>query len=283
MKILIIADMEGITGVVHREQLNMDRNPTEFGRARKWFTQDVNAAIEGAVEAGADEVVVMEGHSNMRNILLEDLHEKGVILCGPTSQKPHCQFHITDRDYAAAVFVGFHAMAGNYKSLLSHTWSGSAIHHISLNGQVVGETAINAALCGEFNVPLVAITGDQYVCDEAKQTVGDWIVPVQTKEALGFQLAICYPPTRTVKNIREKVKSAVQNRANAQIFKLSEPVTIELGFYHVDMVNKAMALAIGERSGDREITLVAENALTGLRQAWSLITQALLIQPKSMS
>ena len=283
MKVLVIADMEGVTGVVHRDQLTMERNATEYGRARQWFTQDVNAAVEGAVNAGADEVVVIEGHANMRHILLEDLHDKAVLLCGPTSDKPLAQFHITDRNYVAAVFVGFHSMAGNTQSILSHTWSGSTVHHIKMNGEVVGETAINAALCGEFNVPLVAITGDQHVCEEAKQTVGEWVVPIQTKEALGFQLAICYPPNRTAQAIREKIEGAINNRDNAKVFKMTGPVTIELGFYHEHMADKAMALGIGERSGDREITMVAESALVGLENTWSLITQALLIEPKSMA
>lgn len=283
MKVLMIADMEGVTGVVHLDHLMMESNATEYARARRWFTKDVNAAIEGAVQAGAEEVVVMEGHANMRNILLEDLHEKGVLLCGPASQKPHCQFHITDRDYEVAIFIGFHAMAGQDDAILAHTWSGGTVHHIRLNGQLVGETAINAALCGEFNVPLVAVSGDQFVCEEAVQTVGDWVEPIQTKEALGSRLAICYPPSRTERDIREKIKLAIQNRASAKVHKLSGPVTLELGFHNPTMANKAMALNIGERSGEQEITIVAESALNALEGAWSLVMQASLTPPKWMA
>ena len=181
MKVYILTDMEGATGVVHGDQLmNTEK---EFNRARKFLTDDVNAAVEGAIQAGASEVVVCEGHATMRNILLENLHEGASLIFGPTEYKNYCQIIDLDESFDAAIFVAFHAKAGNEKAILSHTWVGSAIHHIKVNDKILGETGLNAAICGEFGVPVVCVTGDDELAKEAKETLGEQVETAIVKKS----------------------------------------------------------------------------------------------------
>jgi len=224
MKILMIADMEGVSGVVHPEALSQARNPTEYARARKLMTADVNAAVQGAVDAGAESVLIMEGHAIMRCILIDELHEKASVIQGPTSQKPLCQFHHVDQKFDAAVFVGFHAMAGNEVGILAHTWSGAVVYSFKINGKQVGETAINAALCGHvYGIPLVAVTGCSELAKESKETVGPWVQTVVTKEALGSKLANCYSTKKTLQDIQNVVQQAIDQRSRAEVFTCVEP------------------------------------------------------------
>jgi D-amino peptidase len=271
----MIVDMEGISGVVHGDQLMPQGH--DYARARQWLTDDLNAAIEGAVAAGAERVVVAEGHAGMRNVLLDQLHARAEVIYGPAKYKPLCQFHeIEGVKFDAAVFVGFHAMAGDERALLAHTWSGAVVHHVRVNGKTVGETAINAALCGHHGIPLVAVTGDDQVCREARETVGPWVRGVEVKRALGSRLALC-PSTRvSQERIRTQVREAVAARRDAPVFRLEGELAFEVGFHRVEMASKAMRVGLGERVGDREIAFRARHFPEGAEKAWSLIVQAML-------
>ena len=151
MKLYICADMEGVTGITHRDQL-MDKGAERYRRGCALLTGDINAAIGGAVAAGVTEAVVSEGHGHMRNVLLEDLHPAARLVRGPASweNKPLCQVQGLDDTFDVAFLVGFHSRAGTPRGLLSHTWVGAVVHEIAINGQVLGETGLDAALCGDF-------------------------------------------------------------------------------------------------------------------------------------
>ena len=170
MKIFILSDMEGATGIVHPDQLVIEAK--EYNRGRKLLTSDINAAVEGALEAGATDIVVCEGHGSMRNILIEDLNENARLILGPAEHKKYCQIIGMNDSFDAAIFVGFHAKAGNEKAILSHTWVGSAVHHVKVNGKIFGETGLDAGICGEYNIPVVAVIGDDELGKEAKDLLG---------------------------------------------------------------------------------------------------------------
>ena len=184
MKIFISCDMEGCTGVVHRDQLVP--GAADYARGRDLMTRDVVAAATAALSVdGVRGVTVCDGHGTMRNLLLERFPDGVEVVCGPASSKTLCQSEGLDETYAAVMYVGFHAKAGTKGAVLPHTWIGSLVHEIRVNGKVFGEAALNAALAGEFGVPPVFLSGDEAACREVREDVSPSIVTVATKRATG--------------------------------------------------------------------------------------------------
>lgn len=189
MNVLVAADMEGITGVVHWDHVNPKH--ADYPRFRKIMTGDVNAAIRGAFDGGATSVIVSDGHGNGRNLLLEDLDPRAQLNAGTPS--PLSMVQGTDSGVSAALLVGYHARAGSQNAILDHTWSSRCVANLWLNGQLMGEIGLNAALCGHFAVPILLISGDQTACAEAVDLLG----PVETavvKRANGRMAAQCLAP-----------------------------------------------------------------------------------------
>ena len=189
MKILIAVDMEGVSGVVHWD--HVDPQHKEYPRFRKLMTDDVNAAIRGAFEGGADEVIVSDGHAYGRNILIEELDPRARLNTG--SPSPLAMVQGSDRQIDAAMFVGYHARVGSQNAILDHTWSSSCIAGVWLNGRPIGEIGFNAAVCGYFGAPVILISGDQTACAEAADLLGP-IEQVVVKRATGRMAAECLPP-----------------------------------------------------------------------------------------
>ncbi len=212
MRIFISADIEGCTGIVHRDQL-MPEGKT-YGAARKLMTGDINAAIVGALRVEpAAEFVVCDGHGVMRNILLEELHEAAQLVIGPATaeNKPLCQSQGCDDSFDLAFFTGYHSMAGTPNGLLSHTWVGSTICNFRINGQVVGESAINAAVVGTWNIPVGLVVGAHELLAECEQTLPEGFVFVQTKQTYGTTAALCLTPARTKRLIEAGAEDAVNS------------------------------------------------------------------------
>jgi len=175
VKILVAADMEGISGVVHWDQT--DAQHSEYARFRKLMTADVNAAIRGACDAGAGEVIVADGHGSGRNILIEELDPRARLNSG--SPSPLSMVQGADSGVNAAMFVGYHARAGSQNAILDHTWAG-AVANVWLDGQAMGEIGWNAAVCGHFQVPVILVSGDQTACAEAIALLG----PIETARSM---------------------------------------------------------------------------------------------------
>ncbi len=195
MNVLVSVDIEGITGVVHADMMGPDQR--EYDRGRKLMTNDANAAIEGLTQAGADYILVIDGHGPMRNLFFEDMHPAAHLMTGSANVREHCQLEGADsRDFDAAVFVGYHAMAKTYKAIHPHTIAGAAVHELRINGRPHGETGINAAVLGSMGMPVVMVTGDTTTCAEARDFLGDSIETVAVKDAVGRNSAICRPPPR---------------------------------------------------------------------------------------
>ncbi len=272
-KLFICADMEGVTGVVHREQL-LDEGGARYHAACKLFTADVNAAIEGAVEAGFVEAVVSEGHAHMRNLILEDLHPAGRIVRGPAQwhQKPLCQILGLDESFELAFFVGFHSRAGTPKGLLSHTWAGAIVHEITVNGQVYGETAINAAICGAYGVPVGLVTGADDVAREAAADLGDVEIAI-TKIAHGFNIAECWGPKTTGPRIREAAYRAAK-RAPRSLFRPEGPIVAELETHRREMADRMEIVPELERIGPRRVRVRATDPRDAFSALWRGITEA---------
>ncbi|MDR3575574.1 MAG: M55 family metallopeptidase [Anaerolineaceae bacterium] len=251
MKLLIAVDMEGISGVVHWEQVTP--GDPEYQRFRHIMTADVNAAVQGAAEAGADDIQVTDGHWNGTNILIEELDARARLNSG--SPSPFSMVEGIDSGVEAAFFIGYHARSGATNGILNHTWSDARIANVWLNGRLTGETGLNGSVCGAFQVPVLMISGDQTVADEARE----WIAGIDTvvvKQASGMMAANCLPPQTAQQTIRETAGQAIQKflhgGAPAPI-KTSKPVTIGIEFNYVDMAERAMLLPGAKRLDGKKI------------------------------
>jgi D-amino peptidase len=262
VKILIAADMEGISGVVHWD--HVDPKHKEYGRFRKLMTGDVNAAIRGAFDGGADEVIVADGHAYGRNVLIEELDPRARLNTGSPSYFAMVQG--VDSGVDAAMFIGYHARSGSLNGILDHTWSGS-VSNVWLNGQPVGEIGWNAAVCGHFRVPVILISGDQTACAEAEELLGA-VERAEVKQAKGRMAAECLPPEVAQQVIQEAAKRAVQRfqaGETPQPLRLEPPLTVTLEFRSSDMADRAAVLPGARRLEGRRVELVAEDAPTAYR------------------
>lgn len=277
MKLFICADMEGATGIVHRDQL-LPEGGAPYVAGCKLLTGDIAAAVAGAVAAGVTEVVVSEGHAHMRNVNLEDLPAEARLVRGPAlwAQKPLCQIAGLDDTFDLAFFLGFHSRAGTPGGLLSHTWAGAIVHELTVNGRVFGETAINAAICGDFGVPVALVSGADELCAEATADLGDVELAI-TKKTLGFNLAECWGPQATWPRITAAAARAVRRTKAGEFrpFYVPGPVTAEIETHRREMSARMLAATPGlERIGERRLRTVAPTAAEALSTLWRAVTEA---------
>ena len=275
MKLYIVADMEGATGITHADQL-LESGGQRYWKGCKLLTDDLNAVIKGAVSEGVSEVIVSEGHANMRIILVEDLHPAARVIRGPAKwqSKPLCQVAALPDDADVGMFVGFHTRAGTPGGLLCHTWAGAVVHKFLLNGKEVGETAINAALLGDKNVPVALVCGGDDLAKEAQEDLGDVQVAI-TKEVLGVDLAACWGPQKTLPLLEEAAAEATRRhkRGDFKPYVVSGPVTAEIEVHKDAMAERMTAVPGIERTGRRAIRLKSENATDALALAWRTISE----------
>jgi D-amino peptidase len=266
MRLLIAVDMEGISGVTGWNHVLPDKG--EYARGRKWMTADVNAAIEGAVKGGVEDIIVTDGHWDGSNILIEDFSSKARLINGTPS--PLSMVQGVEDGVDAAVFIGYHAMAGTRNAILDHTWSSARIFNMRLNGELAGEIAFNAAVCGAYNVPVIAISGDQCACAEAAGLIPG-IFRAQVKKANSRMNAECLPLATAHQIITSKVHEAVKNYKKIAPYKISIPVTVSIEFYRSDMADWAEELPGSIRKDARIVEYTAPDILTANKAFRSMV------------
>lgn len=246
MKILVAADMEGISGVTNWDQV--DPSKAEYPRFCKIMTADVNAAVLGAFDGGATEVVVSDGHASGYNILIEDLDPRVRLNSGNSAPFAMVQ-GIEAGDFSGVIFVGYHARSGTEKAVLAHTWSSKRIANVWLNDILVGEHGLNAAVCGAFDAPVLMITGDRTTCREAEELLGS-IETAIVKHSTSYSSAECLHPEIAQKMIRETAKKAVSKLRDGNVpktFTVSEPVKVTIEFRLSEMADNACRLPGAKR------------------------------------
>jgi D-amino peptidase len=267
MKVFVSVDMEGATGIVHNDQLLP--GGYDYGRGREFLTGDVAAAVGAALSMDeVHHVLVCDGHGNMRNLLIDKLPGNCEVVVGPASSKTLCQSEGLDASFSAMLLVGYHARAGSRDAVLPHTWIGSVIHEVRVNGKVFGETALNAAIAGEFGVPVVFVAGDDAVGREAKADLGDDLVTVSVKRATGPKAAICRTPAATAQDIRLGVLQGIEGWKKRKPFRVPGPVELVIAFHQVAQADRASKRPGVERTGEREITLRRATYLEAVKDAW---------------
>lgn len=263
-RIFISADLEGISGVVHGEHTRRDGR--EHDLARRLMTAEVNAAIEGALEAGAKEIIVNDSHGTMRNLLPDLLHKQAQLITGSPKLLSMME-GIQEGKYKCAMFVGYHARA-NQHGVLSHTYSGSVVRDIRINGQSLGETGINAALAGSFGVPVTLVTGDDRVCAEAGQIIPG-VITAEVKQAKTRYSARCLHPQEACKLIRERARTAVAAEVSPLIFE--EPAVLELTFNNSGQAEAASLLPQTESVDPSTLRFSGENMLQSFRMMRAML------------
>lgn len=257
MKLLIAVDMEGISGVTTWDQVTPGH--AEWQRFRRIMTAEVNAAIEGALAGGADEVVVTDGHWNGDNILIEELHPRARLNTG--SPSPFSMVEGLQGGVDAAFFVGYHARNGTAHAILDHTWSAARIHNLFINGRVTGEAGWNASLCGHFGIPVLLMSGDQSAAAEAREWIPG-IDTVVTKTARGRWSAEVLPPALVRENLRAAAAEAVGKYlagSGPAPLRPGSPVTIRIEFVGSDMGDKAALLPGIRRLDGRTLEFTGED------------------------
>ncbi len=268
MKVYISVDIEGIATVVDGSQCNP--GGADYPRIRRLMTQEVNAAIQGSLAAGASEVVVSDGHAAAMNIIPEELHEDAYLISG--SLKPFGQMEGIDETYAAALFIGYHVRMGA-QGLLAHTMNGGTVEEIKVNGMVLGETGINAAIAGAFSVPVVLVTGDSSVAREAVATLGK-VETVAVKEAVSGCAAKCMHPVKAQRLIRAAAEKAVKDRALYKPFVIEGPATVDVKFRSSVSCDFAVRLPDCSRIDDLTLRHVSPSYLNGYRWMRAMFSMA---------
>lgn len=259
MKVLISADMEGISGVVNWDQVSPGHS--EYERFRRIMTEEVNAAVEGVFEAGADDVVVTDGHAQGYNLLIESLD--GRVRLNSGNSAPLAMVQGVDNSFDAALLIGHHACAGSKNAVLDHTWSSVRVANLWLNQKPVGEIGLNAAVCGHFDVPVVMVSGDQTACGEAQALLGPVVVAV-VKQATSRTSAECLPLEVSQRKVCEAAAKAVGKISNGpkpEAFRLAEPITVTVEFANSLMADQAAVLPGAKRLDGRRIEFTAEDML----------------------
>jgi len=271
LKIYISVDMEGISGIVHSDQVSS--GTAEYADGRKWMAQDVNAAVEGALAAGATEVVVNDSHGSMRNIDPDDLHPRAILISG--SPKPLSMMQGIDSSFAACLFIGYHAKAGTENAILDHTISSSVVRSIRVNGIEMPELGLNAAIAGYYGVPVVLVSGDTAVCRQASEILGKEVVTVAVKEAIGRLAAKLVPMDEARQMITAGVGQALGRLPRMKAYKLASPYNFEL-VYHVSAQADmgAMLLPNVKRVDARTLAFAVDDYIEGFRTLRALISLA---------
>ena len=278
MNVFICSDMEGITGVVHRDQLTPEGHGWQS--ARKLMTADINAAIQGVLdECPEARVRVADGHGTMRNILIEELHDAAELVTGGANyrNRPFCQLQGLDGSFDLGFLVGFHSRSGS-GGLLQHTLVGTNIRNIRLNGKVVGEIGINAAVMGSFGVPVGLVTGASDLEAEMTADLTGAPVFVSTKQTLGPSAAICLPPGRSLPAIREGARRAVVRYREGGLAVPPVPtggVMMEVETYRREMAEQALLVQGIERSGECSFRVCGPTAADVYPIVWHGIVRGL--------
>jgi D-amino peptidase len=253
-KLYISADMEGVVGAVTDEQLGP--SGFEYQRFRQFMTDEVNAAIEAAFDSGADEILVSDSHGNGQNLLIDQLpNNVRVVRSWPRRLGMMAG---VDETFDGVIFLGYHTSTTNTEGVRAHTMSSANLTSVKLNGVPVPEAGFNAAIAGHFGVPVVMISGDDAIVEEARQIVGD-IEGAVVKRALGFHSAETLTPAAALDRIRAKVKVAVGRISEFRPYRLEGPIELEVSMKNYRPIELLGYLPNVERVDAHTVRFVARD------------------------
>jgi D-amino peptidase len=267
MKVLISLDMEGVSGIVSRQET---LPVGQFYReARRWYTWDANAAIEGALAGGATEIVVIDPHHQL-NILWPELHPKAQLVRRDLiAHTPLYSLQGLDETFDVVLFVGEHTRFGHARGVLSHTMT-RPFAHVRVNGELADEVKLAAAMAGHMGVPVGLVTGDDAICEETKA----WLPQVETavvKYAVDTYAALCLSKEEAHERIRQAAQRAMEKVPTLEPFTFASPTQLEVDLLSPPTAAKLTLLPGVERTGDLTVQYTSENFEYVWRIMWAMV------------
>ena len=259
MKVFLSSDMEGTAGVVEWEQCVGDGPAAAAGR--RLLLDEVNAAIEGAIDGGASEIVVNDSHATMRNLPPDAIAGQASYISG--SHKPLYMMQGLDASFDAVLFVSYHGSVGASAGL-SHTYNPRAVAEARINGTVTGEAGINALVAAHHGVPVVLVTGDRCACEETAALIPGVHAAV-VKEHVSRLAAHSLHPSRACQLIRETAQQALSGAATAKPPPFTTPVQLDVSVRNTDIAEAATWVRGVERAGLRELRIEGDDLLAVYR------------------
>lgn len=256
LKIYISADMEGVVGAVTGEQLGP--SGFEYERFRELMTTEVNVAIEAARQAGAKEILVSDSHGNGQNLLLEELPQD--IMVVRSWPRPLMMMEGIDESFDGVVFLGYHSSTTNPEGVRAHTLSSANLTAVRLNGIPMSEAGLNAAIAGHFEVPVIMISGDDAIVEEARALLGN-VEGAVVKWANSFHSAKTLMPGAAFKVIADAVKAAVGRIGDFEPYVLAPPIELEISFKNYRPPQLLAYLPIVDRVDSHTIRYMADNMI----------------------
>lgn len=235
MKIVISVDMEGASGIVAGGETGYPSRPigdpeaaADYLTGRKWLTGDVNAAVGGALEAGATSFVLHDSHgADSRNVILDDLNPAVEVVRG--APIPLFEYEDLDSGYDAAFLIAMHGRAGQ-PAVISHVLDWPLLREVRINGLPVAESQLSAALAGCFGIPTVLITGDDVACEEMKACTNGQIETAVVKYSLSRYAAHCLPLPTARDRIRQAAHRAIGRIGEIAPYRFEPPIRLEVDF-----------------------------------------------------
>jgi D-amino peptidase len=259
LKVFISVDMEGICGVINWDETS--QGGPDYGMFRTLMTQEANAAIAGALAAGATEILVRDAHDSGRNILPEMLHPQARLLRDWTSG-PLSMMEGVDKTFDAAIFIGYHARAGTPDAVLKHTMT-TRLLDVVINGKKMPEAGINGLIAGYFGVPVVLVSGDQAIARQAKELFGD-VETVVVKEAIATA-AIMFHPSKARDMIREKTTAALKRLKDFKPLKFNPPYMLDVAFADEALAQKATWIPGAVRKDEHTVSFTTNDFMDMLK------------------
>ena len=261
MKVFITTDLEGVAGVLLDRQVGVDGDSPEYQRARRLLTQEVNAAVAGALAGGATEVLVDDGHASGSNFVFEELDSRARYVMG--SARPEWLPGLS-QGVDGTFFIGCHAMAGTLGAVRDHTMSTTHWHNLWVNGKLMGEIGLWACIAGYYGVPCLLVSGCEKACAEAASLVPA-IDTVATKKGLSRYAAVLEPAEKVQAMIRERAQAALAKAKTTKPYQVSEPVEIRVEYNITGQADGVRIIPGRERLDARTVAYRGANIMEACR------------------
>lgn len=263
IKIFISFDLEGVSGVT---SWRSTEDPANYQRIRTIATEEVNAAIRGVKKSGrpVGDILVCDAHGTGDTLLIDKLEPAAHLIKG--APRNFYMVEGIDRSFDAAFFIGYHTMAGTARGFMDHTYSSSSIYNVRINGRAVGETEINAALCGDHGVPLALVTGDDQLSREVRSFFGSKVQTVVTKYAVSRFAGRCRPLAAVYREIESKAEKAIRLAPQVPPFVFRRPIRAEIEVMNTLIGHVVSQIPGLKRTGGRSFRFQAKNAVDFYRR-----------------
>lgn len=267
MRVYVSVDMEGVAGVVRRQQVL--RGEAGYADACRWMTDEANAAVLGAFDGGATEVLVNDSHGDMCNLVLERLDPRAQVIMGNLKRFSMAE-GVHEGGFAVALYVGYHGGMGTRAAILDHTYRSTVVWAVRVNDIAMNEAGLNALVAGAAGTPVGLVTGDASTCAQCRALLGD-IETVTVKWASSRMAARSLHPQAAQAAIREGAARAVAGASRLRPFRLEPPYVLEIDTVDSAQADAASIMPGVERTAARTLRYVADDVHTLFRALLSIV------------